>query len=167
VSRPLSSTRLTLLTIRAARPDDPDRIIGLVDEWWGRPVSQAPPRLFLDHFSATSWIAEDGEGLAGLLVSFVPPSQPEIAYVHFAAVGPDCRRAELTGALYERFFDVAHSRGCREVRAITAPENTGSIRVHESLSFSASGPAAGYNGPVRDAVLLHRELARSTAERCG
>jgi hypothetical protein len=75
--------------VRGARPEDYDRIVALIDRWWGRPVSSSLPRLFLDHFWSTSRIAEDGQGLAGFLVAFVSPSQPLLAYVHFVGVrGP-------------------------------------------------------------------------------
>ncbi|MDQ1288415.1 MAG: hypothetical protein QG622_1980 [Actinomycetota bacterium] len=50
--------RLAELVIRPASPSDHERIAGVVDEWWGRPVSGAVPRLFLEHFFATSRIAE-------------------------------------------------------------------------------------------------------------
>ena len=53
-----------------------DGIIAVVDEWWARPVHRALPRLFLDHFHDTSFIAERSGGeLAGFLVGFGSPAQ--------------------------------------------------------------------------------------------
>ena len=46
------------ITLRAASPADHDAVVRVVDEWWGRPIANVLPRLFLDHFHATSLIAE-------------------------------------------------------------------------------------------------------------
>jgi hypothetical protein len=69
--------------VRVACPEDYDRIVAVVDDWWGRPVRASLPRLFLDHFWSTSRVAEDGQELAGFLVAFVSPSLPHVAYLHF------------------------------------------------------------------------------------
>ncbi|MGH3544087.1 MAG: hypothetical protein ACRDTO_17250, partial [Mycobacterium sp.] len=71
---------------RVARPQDYDRIVAVIDDWWGRPVRASLPRLFPDHFWATSRVVEDEYGLAAFLVAFVSPSAPELAYLHFAKV---------------------------------------------------------------------------------
>ncbi len=144
--------------VRGARPEDYDRIIAVVDEWWGRPVSQSLPRLFLDHFWFTSRVAEDESGLAAFLIGLISPSQPHLAYVHFAGVRPDHRRGGIARALYEHFASYARDQGCTEVRAVTAPGNAGSIRFHQGLGFSASAPVAAYNGPERPMVVLRRTL---------
>jgi hypothetical protein len=34
---------------RSATPGDFDAIVGVVDDWWGRPMVEKLPRLFLDH----------------------------------------------------------------------------------------------------------------------
>jgi GNAT superfamily N-acetyltransferase len=131
---------------RVARPQDYDRIVAVVDDWWGRPVRASLPRLFLDHFWATSRVAEDEYGLAGFLVAFVSPSQPELAYLHFVGVRPDHRRSGLGRALYGEFLAYASSVGCREACAVTAPGNEGSIRFHQRLGFDVSAPIFDYNG---------------------
>lgn len=61
--------------IRKAAPRDYDRIITVIDAWWGRPISLALPRLFLDHFHETSLIAEHHDDLAGFLVGFLAESR--------------------------------------------------------------------------------------------
>ena len=114
--------------VRMARPEDYDRIVAVVDDWWGRPVRPSLPRLFLDHFWSTSRVAEDDQGLAGFLVAFVSPAQPQVGYVHFAGIRPDHRKSGLGRQLYEEFANLARSQGCTELRAITAPENLESIR---------------------------------------
>jgi ribosomal protein S18 acetylase RimI-like enzyme len=43
--------------LRQARPDDYDVISAVVDRWWGRPILDSLPRLFLDHFFGSSLVA--------------------------------------------------------------------------------------------------------------
>src|ERR1700730_7406626 len=86
------------LAVRAARPEDFDAIIAVIDDWWGRPASRALTRLFLDHFFGTSLIAEQGGELAGFLVGFLSPSKPAEAYIHFAGVAPACAARDWRAA---------------------------------------------------------------------
>jgi ribosomal protein S18 acetylase RimI-like enzyme len=147
------------LKVREARAEDYDDLVAVVDEWWGRPVSAALPRLFLDHFWPTSFIAEDGHGLAGFLVGFVSPARPDEAYVHFVAVRPDQRGRGLARLLYARFEQAARARGCRVVRAITAPANGASVAFHQHLGFAVSGPVEDYNGRGRPMMVFSREVS--------
>lgn len=151
--------------VRVARPEDYDCIAAVIDAWWGRPVSASVPRLFLDHFWSTSRIAEDEQGLAGFLVAFVSASQPHLAYVHFVGIRPDHRRSGLARQLYEEFGNHARGLGCTELRAITTPANTGSIRFHKALGFTVSDPVADYNGPGRPMVTFRRQLGPSNDDR--
>ncbi len=146
------------VVVRVARPGDYDRIVAVVDDWWGRAVSPSLPRLFLDHFCSTSRVVEDEHGLCAFLIAFVSPSQPRLAYVHFVGVRPDHRGRGLARRLYENFAGFAQEQGCTELRAITAPGNTGSIRFHEGLGFDATPPVADYNGPGRPMVTFRRQL---------
>jgi len=145
--------------VRVARPEDYDRIVAVVDDWWGRPVRPSLPRLFLDHFWSTSRVAEDEHGLAGFVVAFVSPAQPDCGYVQFAGVRPDQRRSGLARRLYEEFADQAGRQGCTELRAITAPDNVSSIRFHRSLGFEVSDPVPDYNGRDRPMVTFSRQLS--------
>jgi ribosomal protein S18 acetylase RimI-like enzyme len=96
--------------------------------------------------------------LAAFLIAFVSPSEPRLAYVHFVGVRPDHRRSGLARRLSENFARFASEHGCAELRAITAPSNTGSIRFHERLGFAVSEPVDDYNGPGRAMVTFQRQL---------
>ena len=111
------------LTLRTATPADYDAIAAVIDDWWDRPVRRLLPRLFLDHFHATSTIAEAGDDLAGFLIGFLSPSLPGEAYIHFVGVHPGHRRGGLARVLYERFFALAAARGAAGVSAVTSPVN--------------------------------------------
>jgi ribosomal protein S18 acetylase RimI-like enzyme len=144
--------------VRPARPEDFDTIVAVLDTWWGRPVSDGFTRLFLDHFSGTSLVAESGGELAGFVVGFLSPAKPREAYIHFTGVAPQWRRTGLARALYERFFQLARDDGRTVVKAITSPQNTGSIAFHQAMGFAASDPVKDYDGPSRDRVVFVRSL---------
>lgn len=145
--------------LRAAQPDDYEAIVSVVDEWWGRPMAHMVPRLFLDHFHATSLVAEQGGALAGFLIGFHSPSRPGRAYIHFVGVGPDERRTGLARRMYTAFFDAATQAGCTAVNAITGPVNTGSIAFHRAMGFTVRGPVPDYDGPGADRMVFERPLA--------
>ena len=144
--------------IRMAAPSDYDRIITVVDPWWGRSVSLVLPRLFLDHFHETSLVAEHRDELAGFLIGFLSPAKRGEAYIHFVGVAPPHRQSGLARELYERFFEAARANGRSLVCAITSPENTISIAFHRALGFSVTGPVPGYHGPSRDRIVFKRHL---------
>ena len=149
------------MILRTATPGDYDRIAAVLDEWWGRPVSHALPRLFLDHFHATSTVAEADGDLAGFLIGLLSPSLPGAAYIHFVGVHPVHRRGGLARELYERFFALAAADGRTVVRAVTAPVNERSIAFHAALGFTVTGPVPGYDGPGDVKVRFERQLNRA------
>jgi predicted GNAT superfamily acetyltransferase len=146
------------ITLRAAAPADYDRIAAVIDGWWGRPVAHALPRLFLDHFCATSTVAEENGELAGFLIGFLSPSQPAAAYIHFVGVNPGRRGQGLARVLYERFFALAAAEGRTRVSAVTAPVNAASIAFHAALGFTVGDPVTGYDGPGDVKVHFDRPL---------
>lgn len=140
------------MLIRRARAADYDAVAAVVDQWWGRPVVTSLPRLFLEHFADTSWVAVDADGLAGFLIGFHSPAQPASAYIHFAAVRPDCRRRGVARRLYGEFITAAVAAGRPVVTAVTSPGNERSVAFHRGLGFAVAGPVADYHGPGRDMV---------------
>ena len=146
------------IQLRVATAADYDQIIAVVDQWWGRPIGHALARVFLDHFHATSTIAESDGELAGFLIGFLSPSQPDAAYIHFVGVHPSLRGNGLARTLYERFFALARANGRTVVSAITAPQNSGSIAFHTAMGFTVSAPIPDYDGAGSPKVLFLRRL---------
>lgn len=147
------------ISLRTARAADYDGIIAVVDDWWGRTVHQALPRLFLDHFHDTSFIAERSGGeLAGFLVGFYSPAQRDCAYIQFVGVAPEERKNGLARSLYQSFFDLAVKDGRHVVRAVTTPVNRQSIAFHTAMGFTVTGPVDGYDGPSSAKMLFERRL---------
>jgi L-amino acid N-acyltransferase YncA len=160
--------------IRLRRPVEADHptVIAVVDEWWGgRRLRDLLPRLWFQHFTGTSWIAETEAGrLAGFLVGFVSPDDPTTGYVHMIAADPNLRTRGLGRALYDAFIADVSSRGVRRVRAITWPGNRASVGFHLAIGFRVdAGPATqrlygspaypAYDGEGEDRVVFVRDIA--------
>ena len=146
------------MEIRTAAPSDYERIVAVVDDWWGgRNMSPLLPRLFLDHFAGTSLVIEDDGGLEAFLVGFLSATRPEEAYIHFVGVRPGCRRSGLARALYERFFELARAEGRSAVRCVTSPVNEGSVAFHRKLGFEDE-LVPDYDGPGADRVAFVKRL---------
>lgn len=155
------------------RPVEADhrRLVAVVDDWWGgRNLHHLLPRLWLQFFTGTSWVAEAADGgLAGFLIGFISPDDPSVGYVHMVASSPNQRRRGLGRELYRRFCDDVAARGVREVRAITWAGNRASIAFHTAIGFSVDdGPGTqrlygthaypDYEGDGQDMVVFRRRL---------
>jgi ribosomal protein S18 acetylase RimI-like enzyme len=164
---------VTEAEVRFRRPTEADypAISRVVDDWWGgRKMDVLLPRLWLQHFTGTSWLAERPDGrLAGFLIGFMSPDQPEVAYCHMLATDPGLRRTGLGRGLYERFFADARDAGRRLVVAVTWPANRASLGFHRALGFEVQTsnlsqnlygtPAvAGYDFDREDRAILVRAL---------
>ena len=159
------------LVFRRPTAGDHPRLVGVVDEWWGgRPLRHLLPRLWLEHFTGTSWVAEHADSrLAGFIVGFVSQDDPSTAYAHMIASDPNLRRGGTGRALYERFFADARAAGAQRVRAITWPGNRTSLAFHRALGFAIDdGPGTvpiygtpahvDHDGDGEDRVVLTRVL---------
>lgn len=166
--------------IRRARLADHHTIVECVQQWWGdsrtpeqaRELSLLLPRLFLQFFAHTSLVREDDAGITAFLVGFYAADNDDEAYIHFVGVDPRLRGQGVARALYEEFFRHAARAGRRDVRAITAPANTGSIAFHRAMGFELEKgdreigglPVhSGYDGPGQDRVCFHRRLTPAPA----
>jgi ribosomal protein S18 acetylase RimI-like enzyme len=150
--------------IRYRRPTEADYrpIVMVVNDWWGgRQIDAILPRLWLQHFNETSWLAETSDGrLAGFLIGFLSPGRRDEAYCHMVATNPNLRHRGIGGELYERFFADARAAGRTRVVAITWPGNRTSIAFHRALGFEVeAGPGTQnlYGTPAYPAYDQERE----------
>ena len=173
---PLTPPPPAPLTLRLRRPQEADhpQLVGVVDAWWGgRLLHELLPRVWLQHFTGTSWIAETGETaegqLAGFLVGFISPDRPEEAYIHMIATNPGLRKRAVARTLYEAFFQDVGGRGVRHVKAITWAGNRVSIGFHGAMGFRiVDGPGTdtilgitafpNYDYPGEDRVVFIRDV---------
>ncbi|WP_030659574.1 GNAT family N-acetyltransferase [Streptomyces rimosus] len=161
--------------VRRARTTDHTTLVECVQRWWGdsrtpeqaRQLSMLLPRLFLQHFADTSLVLEDGTGVRAFLVGFHSADRPHEAYIHFVGVDPELRKQGVARRLYTAFFERAAAAGRTEVRAITSPQNTGSIAFHRAMGFELDAgdrevdgvPVQGdYDGPGQDRVAFRKKL---------
>ena len=120
------------------------------------------PRLFLQHFTDTSFIVERADGSVGaFLIGFRSQSRPEVAYIHFVGVAPDLRRNRVAASLYERFIEQVRVAGARTVQSCTSPANTTSQAFHTGMGFEIDASETlrdgvrvqpDYDGPGIDRV---------------
>ncbi|WP_231502647.1 GNAT family N-acetyltransferase [Blastococcus sp. URHD0036] len=163
--------------LTARRPTEADhaRVQATLGDWWGHLGGEFGdlqralllPRLFFQHFTATSTLVEDGDGrVTGFLVGFLSPDRP-VAYIHFVGVDPATRGSGLGRRLYEAFFAAAAQWGAREVRCITGPANLASVAFHTQMGFTLEPgdreedgvPVhSDYDGPGLDRVSFIRPL---------
>jgi GNAT superfamily N-acetyltransferase len=154
--------------IRQLSTADYPSVISVIDQWWGgRQMADKLPRLFFEHFTDTSFAAEQDDKLAGFLAGFISQSRPGEAYIHFVGVDPAQRGGGLGRLLYEAFFQVAGARGCVLVRAVTSPVNRGSVAFHQRMGFRLEPGdgqvdgipfSPGYDGHGGDRVRFIRSL---------
>ncbi|MCL9796518.1 GNAT family N-acetyltransferase [Frankia sp. AgKG'84/4] len=164
------------LALRCPEVSDHRRVLAVMDDWWAgfggadgsRQRALLLPRLFFQHFTDTSVLAEHADGgIAAFLVGFLSSSQPGTAYVHFVGVDPGLRRRGVAAGLYQRFFTLAATRGARRVRCVTSPGNAVSLAFHTGIGFrvdpgdlTMDGVAAqrDYDGPGLHRVTFTRAL---------
>jgi hypothetical protein len=163
------------ITIRQANPDDYDRVIGDVDDWWGgRQMAAMLPRLFFTHFRPWTYVAVRDHAIVGFIAAFQSQTHSSQVCCHFIGVDPTARGQGIGEALYQRLFSHAAEMGCEEVLAVTAPTNQPSINFHVRVGFDiirdsyvedAVPYSADYDGPGEDRVRfrigLQDHLARS------
>ena len=144
------------LSVRHPVVADHPRLLAVLDEWWGGLGGEAGrlerallmPRLFLQHFTDTSVIAERPDGSIGaFLIGFRSQSRPDVAYIHFVGVAPDLRRRGVAASLYGRFIEAARAAGARRVQSCTSPANTTSRAFHVGMGFTLDASET-----VRDGV---------------
>jgi GNAT superfamily N-acetyltransferase len=157
------------VVVRTLCVEDYAPIIRVLNDWWGgRHMSDMLPKLFFEHFGATSLAAEVDGVLAGFLMGFLSPADPGQAYIHFVGVDPALRGLGVGRVLYERFFEIARKARCDVVRCVTSPVNVSSIAFHQRMGFvplpgdavnSGGTPFhSDYDGPGEHRVLLSMSL---------
>ncbi|MDM5312377.1 GNAT family N-acetyltransferase [Peribacillus frigoritolerans] len=159
------------MEIRSVKGSDYYAISPLINEWWGgRQMSDMLPKLFFDHFTNTSFIAEKEGNIVGFLIGILSQSQPGEAYIHFIGVHPEYRKNDIGRQLYNQFFDVVHQNGRNVVRCVTSPVNKSSIAYHTKMGFEMEegdtfidgvSVHSDYDGLNQDRVLFMKQLSKN------
>ena len=159
------------MEIRNIKQSDYYVISPLLNEWWnGRQMIDKLPKLFFDHFSNTSFIAEKDGEIIGFLIGFLSQSHIDEGYIHFVGVHPAHRGCSIGKQLYHTFFETIKRYGRSVVRCITSPVNKTSIAYHIRMGFEIEGGNrlvngiavhSNYDGPERERVLFVKRLTSS------
>src|SRR5579872_1381604 len=123
------------MNVRRITKVDFDRIVEVIDHWWGGPISTFAHPIFFYELGEQALVVEQGSEMIGFLLGFLSPG-PEAAesaalkgsrtgYVHLVGIHPDYRRRGVGRLLYDRFMQECRAAGCTRMKAITTPGNEG------------------------------------------
>jgi L-2,4-diaminobutyric acid acetyltransferase len=88
-----------------------------------------------EHFSATSVVAVDDDGvLAGFVTAYQPPSEPDAVFVWQVAVDPSRRGLGIGRRLLHEVIDRATPRGASSLTATVTPSNEASRRLFRAVA---------------------------------
>jgi ribosomal protein S18 acetylase RimI-like enzyme len=149
------------IAIESARDGDLAGILRNYERFWG---DRELPRhlhhsMFFLEFRDTAFIARDtGSGeIAGYLLGFIAPTRD--GYIHLVGVRDDYRALGLGRTLYETFEKAARERGAVALKAITNPENEGSVAFHKRVGFTEMTPVEDYGGSGRPRIVMRKRLS--------
>lgn len=142
---------------RGITRDDYLEIVSVIDHWWGGPTSALAHPIFFYELGEHALIVEDEGRMAGFLLGFLTGSDPRVGYIHLVGIDPGYRRRGVGKALYEEFTRQAQAHGAARIKAITTPNNVGSIAFHKALGFHGV-QVDDYAGNGRQRVVFSRDL---------
>jgi GNAT superfamily N-acetyltransferase len=161
------ATLTPTMDVRRITKGDFDRIVEVIDHWWGGPISTFAHPIFFYELGGEALVVEEGPEMIGFLLGFVatgpsasraaPGATPRVGYVHLVGIHPDFRRRGVGRLLYDRFTRECRSAECVEMKAITTPGYEGSIRFHVALGWDVQ-EVDDYAGPGRRRIVFTKRL---------
>jgi len=146
------------MCITVCEKSDFDQILNEIEDFWGsRRTACLHHPVFLYEFGNTAYVIKENDRVVAYLFGFLSQTSPT-AYIHLIAVRKSHRRLGLGQSLFEHFADYARQHGCREIKAITSPDNAASVAFHESLGMEASAVVKDYSGPGIDRIVFKKAL---------
>jgi GNAT superfamily N-acetyltransferase len=129
----------TPMEIAICTQQDYNQILEALPEFWdGRDTRHLHHPFLIHEFGNTAFVIRDGSRVVAYLFGFLSQTQP-VGYVHTVAVRASARRHHFARRLFGHFVQFARRQGCRHVKAITTPSNSGSIAFHKSLGMQLLG----------------------------
>jgi GNAT superfamily N-acetyltransferase len=156
------------MDVRRITKDDFDRIVEVIDHWWGGPIGTFAHPIFFYELGGAALVVEEGSLMIGFLLGFLATgtgsmrgapaeSGARVGYVHLVGIHPDFRRRGVGRLLYDRFTENSRLAECAGMKAITTPGNEGSIRFHVALGWDAQ-EVEDYAGAGRRRVVFTKRL---------
>jgi GNAT superfamily N-acetyltransferase len=154
--------------VRRITKGDFDRIVEVIDHWWGGPIGTFAHPIFFYELGDHALVVEQGSEVIGFLLGFLVPHAPQVAvtqgdlsrigYVHLVGIHPEYRRRGVGRLLYDRFTEDCRAVRCVRMKAITTPGNEGSIRFHVALGWNVQ-EVDDYAGPGRRRIVFTKPLS--------
>ena len=144
--------------VRRATRADFDEILSSLTSFWGeRDLRWLHHPMFVEAFGDTALVCREERGpVTAYLFGFIAETAA-LGYVHIAAVRDTQRRRGVGRLMYERFAELARSRGCTGLKAVVTPADEESLAFHRSLGMRAT-EVPDYAGPGKDRVVLEAPL---------
>jgi ribosomal protein S18 acetylase RimI-like enzyme len=138
---------------------DFDRIVEVIDQWWGGPISASAHPMFFYELGEHALVVEQGEEMIGFLLGFLANGSDgaPTGYVHLVGIHPDYRRRGVGRLLYDKFLEVCRAAKCTRMKAITTPGNEGSIRFHVAQGWRTT-EVEDYAGAGRRRIVFTKDL---------
>jgi GNAT superfamily N-acetyltransferase len=143
---------------RRISKQDFDRIVEVIDHWWGGPISTFAHPIFFYELGDMALVVEHEGTMIGFLLGFVSHDERRTGYIHLVGIHPDHRRKGVGRLLYSRFTEAALAAGCTRLKAITTTGYEGSLRFHLAQGWQAQ-EVDDYAGPGRKRIVFTREIA--------
>ncbi len=142
---------------RKITKEDFDRIVEVIDHWWGGPISTFAHPIFFYELGDMALVVENDNEMIGFLLGFIAHEPSRTGYVHLVGIHPEHRRRGVGRLLYSNFTEVAIAAGCTKLKAITTTGNEGSLRFHLAQGWQAK-EVDDYAGPGRKRTVFVKEL---------
>jgi ribosomal protein S18 acetylase RimI-like enzyme len=156
------------LVIDRIRDEDFAEILRDFPRFWGERDSlrHLHHPMFVLEFGDTAFVArrrdaqgagQSGrDGIVGYLLGFVAPTGD--GYIHFVAVRDDARGCGVGRQLHAAFERAAVARGAVALKALTSPENEGSMAFHRRIGFTDITRVEDYGGWGRPRIVMRKRL---------
>ena len=155
------------MNVRRIVKGDFDRIVEVIDHWWGGPISTFAHPIFFYELGEQALVVEQGSEMIGFLLGFLALGSDgasragdvatRTGYIHLVGIHPDYRRRGVGRRLYDRFTDECRQARCARMKAITTPGHEGSIRFHLALGWGVQ-EVDDYAGLGRRRIVFTKQL---------
>jgi GNAT superfamily N-acetyltransferase len=155
------------MKVRRITKPDFDRIVEVIDHWWGGPIGTFAHPIFFYELGDHALVVEQGVEMIGFLLGFITPGRDapgatpadvvRTGYVHLVGIHPEHRRRGVGRLLYDRFTEDCRTARCVRMKALTTHGNEGSIRFHVALGWNAQ-EVDDYAGLGRRRIVFTKPL---------